>query len=97
MNEPSYGVVNCTTTECERTTWDGKVVKKGAWYDTELFKLGSLSVTAKEVGGVSGLVAVLITAGVFCCCFGCYKKRDDIEEGVRRASTIIMKAGSRIR
>lgn len=97
MSYPTYGVVNCTTTECERTTWEGETVKKGAWYDAELFKIGSLAVTAKEVGGVSGIVAVLITIGVMCCCFTCYKKRDDIEEGVRRASTVIMRAGSRLR
>ena len=97
MKYATYGVVNCTTSECDRVDWEGQPVKSGAWYDAELFKIGSLSVTAKEVGLSSGIIALLIFIGVCCCCFTCYKKKDDIEEGARRASTVLMNGARAIR
>ena len=81
----------------DRISWDGKVVKAGAWHEEKLFTVGDLTVTKGGATGLGAGTIVAIIIGVLICMFCSWRKREVIAEGVRRASTIVYNAGVQIR
>lgn len=77
--------------------WDGQTVEAGKWYNEVLFTVWGLEIDAKEVIAISGGLLVLIVIIAVLCCYCSWRKRDAIQEGARRMSTVVSRGASQIR
>jgi len=69
--------------------WDGEKVPEGEWIDKELFKIGDVQVTTKDVIISSTALIIIIIGVVIACMVVSYWKRKEIAEGGRRSFTYV--------
>lgn len=80
-----------------KVNWDGEAVPDGPWLEQALLRVNDTPITNEDVVvGSTILIIVIIIIVVICC--GCsWWKRKVIAEGVRRASTYVVRASQRLR
>jgi len=79
-----------------KVNWDGEEIPEGPWIDRELFKIGDISVTNKDVVVGSGTIVIIVIVVFSVCAFISWRKRKEIAIQARRASTYLRRASSKI-
>lgn len=80
-----------------KVNWDGEAVSDGPWLERELFRVADTPITNKDVVVGSTVLLIIIMIVVVICLGISWWKRKAIAEGVRRASTYVVRASQRLR
>lgn len=80
-----------------KINWEGEEIPEGPWIDRELFKIGDISITNKDVVIGTGTIIIIVLVVFGICSYISWRKRKEIAQGVRRLSTAVRRLSTRIR
>ena len=80
-----------------KVSWEGELIPNGPWIDRELFKIGNITITNKDVVVSTGVTLAIALGVVSTCSYISWRNRKAIAAGARRASEYVRNSVKKIR